>query len=114
MRSPRRHGRWKTGYACRCWNRKCDAYGSRVTRRLHPDHYHGANKRYGNCRCCGRSLSVDWYRTSGSEKRANMCKNSTCAYPFPHRKGSLYCIHYKGPESALANGMFGHYFEEVA
>jgi hypothetical protein len=41
--------------------------------------------------CCGIILTVDAYRTKVEKhpKRTCCCDN----YPFPHRKGSLFCVH---------------------
>lgn len=107
-------GRHKNGYSCRCWNRKCQNYGDRVTRRHHPESYRGANARWGQCRCCKRVLAVDWHRTSGAEARADTCRDGMCGYGFPHRRGSLYCNAFKGNAARRAEGIFGHYFQEVA
>lgn len=109
----RQPGRHKSGYACRCNNRRCPAFGSRVTRRLPPQEYVGAHRRFGQCRCCKRDLSIDWYRTSGAENRANNCRCNGYAFS-PHRRGSLYCVHYTGPEARRAEGMYAHHFQEIA
>jgi hypothetical protein len=108
-RHPARH---KTGYALRCNNRSCNAFGSRVTRRLAPHEYVGAHRRLGQCRCCKRDLSIDWYRTTGRENRANKCRCN--GYAFPHRRGSLYCQHFTGPIARRADGMYSQFFTEVA
>lgn len=101
-------GRYKAGYSVRCKNHKCRLYNTKRWWRRHaPDSYWGRNRRYGVCPCCDRYLVVDWHRTSGAENRGAIC---SCAnYPFPHRRGSLFCVTgragklgwvYNGPSSA--------------
>ena len=79
-------------YKCRCNIRKCQA---RVTRRLHPSHYEGSNKRYGKCPelNCHGTLYVDWFRMwSGNrdKDRGAMCKCSGVIHP--HTIGYRDCL----------------------
>lgn len=87
MRTPRRREyqrraqNYKPGrYSLRC--SKCDA---RSVRYKHPETY----RREPKCGC-GGELRVDWYRTTGAERRAY--PGCVCgAYHFPHRAGSGQC-----------------------
>lgn len=90
-----RPGRWKNGYACRCNNRACRAYGQRVHLNLHPDHYAGtAHAKRAICPSCNRTYSVDWHRTTGKEQqRQRTCSGPLCNHHFPHRYGSAGCEH---------------------
>ena len=55
-----RHQTSHTNWACRCYNSKCPLFRVRVKRRKRPDMY--KIEKYGQCKGCGRMLSVDWTR----------------------------------------------------
>lgn len=100
-----RTGRFKRGYSCRCWNRACRLRGHRFHRAKHPDVY--IVRSHAKCPACQAHLSVDRYRSSGKEAKANTCRCT--GYPFAHRRGSLFCaagaagaagFQYAGQDSA--------------
>ena len=81
---PRKHPGLRY-YPCRCT--KC---GTRRTLRQHPDSYY--HRHHAKCRACGAdALRVDRYRGSGKEAKRTLCYCDH--YPFPHRRGSLLCMH---------------------
>lgn len=78
----------------------------------HPDDYVRATKKNALCPSCGLRLSVDKYRHKGTEAKRNNCSCGGMNGVYlgkgaaVHRRGSLYCVHYKGPEQRQKEGRF--------
>ena len=82
---------------CRC--RQC---GARRTLRGRPEAY----VRVPRCRRCGSAAwRVDRYRME-VEKKVRPCR-CVSYYPFPHRRGSGWCIHNTSWTAEDAERVFG-------
>ncbi len=70
---------------------KCGKCKRRYSRAHRPERYKLDRWRKCENKRCGGNLYVDDYRYRGKDptRKACFCDH----YPFPHRKGSLYCVH---------------------
>lgn len=75
---------YKRAFACRC--PRCR---TRSTLRMKPARY--VREHHAKCRRCRVLLSIDSYRSSGREAKRFTCH--CMHYPWPHRRGSVFCEH---------------------
>lgn len=111
---------WKRAFPCRCT--RCERRRSLAMKPAdyERDHYarcqhcppnfcvlcghrRGTKKKAHHCDSCRRYaaplMRVDWYR----KRREHTRNNCNCgAYPFQHRRGSLWCVHGAGGRAGIS------------